>query len=150
VNAYYPCGSFCIGGHVSVGTYDSEDDNPKDPWSDPHNAYGFTTVSQGWYVRTLLIVGYPFFRGWMEPDSQSPRSRKGVEYRYLSISDEGFTAANTAILNHSGNYRFWLLPRNCANTTEDIDRIAGAHGVPHHEIFIPHAFWWLFPIGWAQ
>jgi RHS repeat-associated protein len=150
VNAYYPCGSFCIGGHVSVGTYDSNDHNPDDPYSDPHNGYGFTTVNQHWYVKTMLTLGWPFFKGRMEPDKDSRRSRIGVEYRYLPISPDEFANANDAINNHNGNYRLWLLPRNCANTAEDIDRAAGAPLVPHHEIFIPHAFWWLSPVGWAQ
>jgi hypothetical protein len=70
VNVHYPLGAGVIGGHVSVGTYDSED-----PDADPHAAFGFTTVNQHWYVRTLLIVGYPFLKGWMEPDSHSPRSK---------------------------------------------------------------------------
>jgi RHS repeat-associated protein len=150
VNVYYPHGAGTIGGHISVGTYDSEDSNSNDPWSNQKNAYGFTTVNQGWYVRTMLIVGWPFFKGTMEPDAHSPRSRKGAQYRYLSINDEGFANANAAINNHNGNYRFWLLPRNCANAAEDVDHAAGAGGIPHHEIFWPHFFWWLSPVGWEK
>jgi hypothetical protein len=148
VNVYYPNAAGHIGGHISAGIYDSD---PADTdYNDPHKAYGWTTVNQGWYVRTMLIVGWPFFEGTMEEDSHSTRSRKGVEYRYLSISDEGFYHAMGAIHNHSGNYRFWLLPRNCANAAEDVDHAAGAHGIPHHEIFWPHFFWWLSPVGWAK
>ena len=141
VNVEYPRAGFWIGGHTSVGIYDSD---PTDTdYNDPHKAYGFTTVNQHWYVRTMLIVGWPFFKGYMEEDSKSPRSKKVVEYRYLSISDEGFYNAMDAIHHHSGYYRLWLLARNCANATEDVDHAAGAHRVPHHEIFWPHLFWFL-------
>ena len=150
VNVYYPHGAGTIGGHISVGTYDSGDSDPNDPSSNPKNAYGFTTINQHWYVRTMLIVGFPFFKGWMEPDSESPRSKKGAEYRYYPIGDEGFVNANAAINNHSGYYRFWLLPRNCANAAEDVDHAAGVPWIPHHEIFWPHIFRLLSLAGWSK
>ena len=78
VNVCYPHAAGTVGGHISAGTYDSEA-NPNDPTANPHNAYGFTTINQHWYVRSMLIVGFPFFKGWMEPDSKSPRSRTGAE-----------------------------------------------------------------------
>jgi len=150
VNVYYPNAALHFGGHISVGTYDSEDSDPNDPSSNPKNAYGFTTINQHWYVRTMLIVGFPFFKGWMEPDSKSPRSKKGAEYRYYPVSDEGFANANDAINNHSGYFRFWLLPRNCANAAEDVDHAAGIPWIPHHEIFWPHIFRLLSPTGWSK